>query len=330
MAETAVPMHKRSQEYLWPLGGTVLALIAMPVAIAQYPEFFNQNRWLLPSSVAAVIICWITPLLIHENAKRIMKWIWSQSFVWKILGIIFTLAIIALIAVGGRTLLQLHTKHLAAALSSKTQSPWAPLQENQPNAGVLPPGSAATVPSTDLGKPIWPTIPAQETVQMADVEADFFNPKDVALAVQNTSNQVANEPRFFVMLYNLDEASSESLSSLLSLPIFTRTDSGFIRPHEGSGGYGIINLANASSRVKNGDHLCGWASVTCANCKNDRFYWIYYVQGVGGWYSETKSIPFKTQSAFTHSIPSNIKEPSNLFSFVKDSARIKIKGLPRF
>jgi hypothetical protein len=219
-------------------------------------------------------------------------------------------------------------------VDSKGSQPWSHFSSPVRGARsiIVPDKSLLTVIHRPVFPPdytkLFPPLPPA-TVPMANMEADFFSPNDLAFSVQNTSSVVASQVKYFIMLYDLDEATSSAASTLLSLPIFNKTES-FIRSHEPSDSYGFLNLTGASRRVKDGDHLCGWASVRCVNCKNNLFYWIYYVQGKGGWYSETKPIPFKDQSAFTHSIPSSIKEPENLFTFVKVSSRIEIKDLPRF
>src|SRR5438445_11440567 len=71
MAE-AMPegVFKKYRDTLWPLGGTVLGLLVVPIFIAQYPDFFNENRWIFPVSVVIVGICWLIPLLLHERAQR--------------------------------------------------------------------------------------------------------------------------------------------------------------------------------------------------------------------------------------------------------------------
>ena len=63
--------QRNFSDFLWPLGGTVFGLLVVPVAIAQYPKFFNENEWLLPASVVVVVICWLLPLLLHKRSRRI-------------------------------------------------------------------------------------------------------------------------------------------------------------------------------------------------------------------------------------------------------------------
>jgi hypothetical protein len=116
-ASEPVKPYKRWKDTLWPIGGTVLGLIAMPVAIAQYPDFFDNNRWLLPLSVLVVLACWIVPLLIHENARFFVGRFWSHSLLGK-LSVVASIALLVFVFfVGSKKLFQRHTKHLNEQLS---------------------------------------------------------------------------------------------------------------------------------------------------------------------------------------------------------------------
>ena len=111
---------KGGKEVLWPLGGTLLGLVAMPVAIAQYPNFFNENQWLLPLYVVAVLACWVVPLLIHENAKRFLGHVWSKGKPGKLVAIVLVLACLMVAGLGSRNLFVFHTAHLKKAFPLKT------------------------------------------------------------------------------------------------------------------------------------------------------------------------------------------------------------------
>jgi hypothetical protein len=110
----------RWKEVLWPLGGAVLGLVVMPEAITQYPGFFNENRWLLPTSTGIVILCFIVPLLIHENAVRILAWAWSHGQVARVAVVITIFALIAGIIFGSHMLFRVHNAHLTSLLQPKS------------------------------------------------------------------------------------------------------------------------------------------------------------------------------------------------------------------
>lgn len=116
-------MAKKWKDILWPLGGTVLGLLAMPVAIAQYPDFFNNNQWLLPASVFVVVACWVVPLLLHKNAWNV--YLWVERFLGRWLTIALSLVVVGIIVLGGYRLFRFHADHLrlAVAKASKTESP---------------------------------------------------------------------------------------------------------------------------------------------------------------------------------------------------------------
>lgn len=55
------------------IGGTILGLFVVPIAIEQNPEIFKESAWILPVSVCVVAVCWLIPLLLHENAKSLWE-----------------------------------------------------------------------------------------------------------------------------------------------------------------------------------------------------------------------------------------------------------------
>ena len=65
------------KDFFWPLGGTLFGLLVMPITIAEYPQFFNENEWILPISVIAVLVCWVIPLALHDRSRRIYSSITS-------------------------------------------------------------------------------------------------------------------------------------------------------------------------------------------------------------------------------------------------------------
>jgi hypothetical protein len=64
-------MGNKLKDILGPLGGTLLALLVVPIAIEQYLEVFKESRWILPTSMGIVALCWIIPILFHDRARRV-------------------------------------------------------------------------------------------------------------------------------------------------------------------------------------------------------------------------------------------------------------------
>src|SRR5438876_1167614 len=96
------------RDYLWPAGGTLLGLIAIPVAIAQYPDFFNENAWLLPISVGIVVLCWVLPLLLHDRVRRIYRAVIGIKRWGMALFVVLCLAALCCLYFGGNKLLKFH------------------------------------------------------------------------------------------------------------------------------------------------------------------------------------------------------------------------------
>jgi hypothetical protein len=119
-----------------------------------------------------------------------------------------------------------------------------------------------------------------------DLIAEFDNPDDIHLVISNPTTATANQPKFMTVLVDLDITPVQLLpipqqtgdylrgkSSLLRIPILH---------------YGNTNVLNI---VKPHHTLLGWISLSCADCKKIRWYWLFYEYTVGGWYSESPTQP---------------------------------------
>jgi hypothetical protein len=122
-------LFKRWKDWLWPVGGAILGLIVMPVAIAQYPQFFNENRELLPISVLVVLACWVIPLLVHNRAKLYIGNAWAWGNRGKALAKVGITTALFLFILGGVKLRKLHVTHLDTVLASQRAS--TPPPENR-------------------------------------------------------------------------------------------------------------------------------------------------------------------------------------------------------
>jgi len=105
---------------LWPLGGTVLALIAVPILIEQYPEFLKENKWVLPISVVVVIFCWILPIFRHNRTVALYQLAINGGWLRKVFVLALVLAIGYGMAKGGIKIFRFHTEHLARVLAAKS------------------------------------------------------------------------------------------------------------------------------------------------------------------------------------------------------------------
>src|SRR5580698_5033164 len=122
------------KDVLWPFGGTVLGLVVVPSVIAQYPEFFNENEWMLPASVGVVVFSWIIPLFLHDRTRRIYSYIVGIRGYGYPLFAILCLAVAAGCTLGFGALLRFHINHLRAAtiVPSLTWTEPSPIDDGTP------------------------------------------------------------------------------------------------------------------------------------------------------------------------------------------------------
>jgi hypothetical protein len=168
--------YRKWRTALWPLGGTMLGLIVVPIAIEQYPEIFKESRWILPVSVLFVAACWIAPLLFHERAERC--WNWSR----KKFGMTVTLIVISIFVAsslyGSRWLYHLHVRHLAVRLaqSQQPQMTTTPLPVPIASTAPLPPKIDQTATDSDCSN----FVAESDAKISCEAEKEKHNDKDTA------------------------------------------------------------------------------------------------------------------------------------------------------
>jgi hypothetical protein len=154
-----------------------------------------------------------------------------------------------------------------------------------PERIIAPPKTpvVAATPAAPKPKPT-PQMPPEK--DDADLEAVFTHPAKICVSVKNISNTVAWDTKFDVELWNLEEPRNKNADTGLGLPIFAETARGdFVKPGWGTRPRTVLDAAETTGRLKDGDRLIGFGGVTCSNCKSIRWYWVFYVEGKGGWYS---------------------------------------------
>ncbi|HXM94199.1 MAG TPA: hypothetical protein VOA64_08100 [Candidatus Dormibacteraeota bacterium] len=130
-----------------------------------------------------------------------------------------------------------------------------------------------------------PVIVQPPTPSFADITVQFLDPKDVVYEMLNVSDQVASDPKYWFGLFDLDFPEERKTQAL---PIPARTMTGdYLRPHDKYLPTDVLSYhPEVRAMVKKGDRVFGWMGVTCRNCIRTRAYWLYFVDGQGGWYSE--------------------------------------------
>ena len=118
---------KQGKALLWPVGGALLGLVVVPVAIEQYPELFKENEWILPLSLFVMVACWVSPFFFHSRAKRFTQWLASIPRVGKVAAILAPLLIISGLFFGAKRVFVFHRDHLRSRLQREQKPPAAPV-----------------------------------------------------------------------------------------------------------------------------------------------------------------------------------------------------------
>jgi hypothetical protein len=138
----------------------------------------------------------------------------------------------------------------------------------------------------------------------ADLGLKFVYPKSVDLALLNLSGiEIVRDPKYQVVLWNLDTPAGREIRQPLPIPVSTARD--FIRPRDYLGPLQIMGQPGVRSLVKNGDRIFGCAMALCSNCRSTRYYWLYFVDGQGGWYAEGKRPNLQTIAKHLPNISQN-------------------------
>jgi hypothetical protein len=218
---------------------------------------------------------------------------WQMSSSWSAWPrIIVAYALLALVLIlSGEAIRWAYHRHL----SSSVASPHSPTTETHPLSDSV----TATVQRKELKdevsvkvekKPESPKnsnpkeIPSEPSLtKQPDVSLAFVYPKSPALLILNSPAALARDIKWMVALWNMDLPDR---NDPLPLPVSTFD---WIRPGDNGGPQNLFNQPNVAPLVKDGDRLCGTASVICPTCDRGRTYFVYIVLGQGGWFSEVQA-----------------------------------------
>jgi hypothetical protein len=124
-------------------------------------------------------------------------------------------------------------------------------------------------------------IQVLERLEHPDVELALEHPKSVTILIQNASREVVRDPKYQVLLLNIDDPP-EQRHEPLPIPV---AKGDYIRVGGHWGPNSMIGTPAVQSRVHEGNRLLGYALVDCPTCPN-HFYWVYIQHGVEGWFAE--------------------------------------------
>lgn len=162
---------------------------------------------------------------------------------------------------------------------------------------------------------------SNEAVQQGpDVTLRFVYPKSPALILVNTSDKVARDIKWAVLLWNLDLPTRVDP---LPIPVSTFD---WIRPHSEGGPTSLFNLPNVTPLLKPGNRLFGSASVSCPDCARGRTFIVYIQWGQGGWFFEVQEEKSGSLIIPNHLTEKNITDYYKQFlSNIPERSRIPIR-----
>jgi hypothetical protein len=134
----------------------------------------------------------------------------------------------------------------------------------------------------------------QPTTGMGDLVLKFYGVEQLQFALYNRSRaETAKDPKYWFGVWNFSRANpSEDPRIHNPIPIPTRVIAGdFVHPGETVGNHDLLEPPNLRARASLGDQLFGFAAVTCSNCRDTHYYWLYFRLGYGGWYVELNERP---------------------------------------
>lgn len=148
-------------------------------------------------------------------------------------------------------------------------------------------------------------------------------PQEFSLMLINDSGILLRDPKWWFLMVDLDNRDSHGQPTILPIPSVTATGD-WIRPNDSIGPESVLSQPAVDALVRNGDHVFGNIGVACLECIGNRFYWVYAVKGVGGWYSKMS----KVGNAIEVPIPELLKDlDGTLNKLVPLNKRVPIGNL---
>ena len=123
---------------------------------------------------------------------------------------------------------------------------------------------------------------ADHSANLPDVRLRFVYPKSPALMLINSSDALARDVKWTVVLWNLDLPERDEP---LPIPVATFD---WLKPGQQGGPQNLFGSNTVAPLIKQGDHLFGSASVNCPTCSRGRSYIVSIVYGEGGWVAEVE------------------------------------------
>jgi hypothetical protein len=166
-------------------------------------------------------------------------------------------------------------------------------------------------------------IPGEVPKAPPDIGAMLVYAKAPALLMVSVSDAVIRDPKYQVLLWNLDGDHADALQ----IPVYTASGD-YIRARESIGPFGILSSPGVSPFIKQGNRLFGYMTVTCPDCLRTKEYWVYIDCGTGGWYSELPTGQHVNLTALVRNIPNIANDLTGFVSAIPVNVRTVIKEFP--
>jgi len=138
-------------------------------------------------------------------------------------------------------------------------------------------------------------VQVSDALTAPSVGLAFLHPSSAAIVAVNTSSKVVEQPKYQLLLFNLDDARGDG-ERLRPLP-FRVAVGDYIQPRGHWGPNTMMGLPAVAENVRRGDRIVGWASVRCPTCET-HYYWLYLEHGLRGWYSKLPDGSLPDQAGF--------------------------------
>ena len=179
-----------------------------------------------------------------------------------------------------------------------------------PSPGALPSVPLAQAPGVRRDTPesrVHERNPTPLKAALPDVTLSFVYPDAPALMIENQSESLARDIKWFVALWNMDLPDR---NDPLPIPVSIFD---WLRPHSKGGPLDLFKSPLVAPLLNKGNRLFGSASVLCPECARGRTFIVYIVWGEGGWFSEIE-----------HEKSGSVIMPSN---FLKDTREAYFRQL---
>jgi hypothetical protein len=186
-----------------------------------------------------------------------------------------------------------------------------PLPPRQTPPLFTPPVSNTSVP-----------LPPNLRLDKPELTAMIINPAAPSLII-NVLHTVARDVKADSVLWDVDREDK----SLDSLPIY-QVKYDWIRTDQSGGPTDLMNLADKNI-AKTGHRIFGFVSIACPNCSHNKAYWVFWVYGQEGWYTEIPNGQYPDLKKLSDQIIPGIRQVgiSVLSLIIPEVSRVPIREL---